>query len=144
LPIEPAFSFTSHACQGQTISKALADLQIGGFSAYVQASRVTNQEGICLTEPLRLVDLNKPLPTNLKKENLRLQAIEKNTLIKHGYEKGNYVNVPDIESEQGILIKINPNLKIISFLSKKILQIILRTIAGKMKMLILIKMHIQT
>jgi len=142
LPIEPAFSFTSHACQGQTISKALADLQIGGFSAYFQASRVTSH--ICLTDTIRLVHLNKPLPTNLKKENLRLQAIEKNTLIKHGYEKGNYVNVPDIESEQGILIKINPNLKIISFLSKKILQIILRTIAGKMKMLILIKMHIQT
>jgi len=43
LPIEPAFSFISHSCQGQTISKVLADLHIGGFSAYVQASRVTNQ-----------------------------------------------------------------------------------------------------
>jgi len=38
LPIELAFSLTSHGCQGQTINKVLADLQIGGFSTYVQAS----------------------------------------------------------------------------------------------------------
>ena len=38
LPLEPAFSLTSYGCQGQTINKVLADLQIEGFSTYVQAS----------------------------------------------------------------------------------------------------------
>ena len=84
MPIEPAFSLTSHGCQGQTIVKILADLRIGGFSAYVQASRPTSREGICLIEPITLSDLNKPLPTNLKKENLRLKALEHNTLVHYG------------------------------------------------------------
>jgi len=79
LPIEPAFSLTSHGCQGQTITKILAGLLIGGFSTYVQASQVTIREGICLTESIMLADLNRPLPNNLKKENMRLHALEKNT-----------------------------------------------------------------
>ena len=77
LPIEPAFSSTSHGCQGQTISKILADLWIRGSSTYVQASRVTKREGICSMESIIFADLNKPLPIHLKKENMRLHALEK-------------------------------------------------------------------
>jgi len=36
---------------------------------------------------------------------MRLHALENHTLINHGFEKGNYVDIPDIESEQGIIIK---------------------------------------
>ena len=79
----------------------MADLRLGGFSTYVQASRVTNREGICLIEPITLSDLNKPLPTSLKKENLRLMALEKNTLIHYGFESGKYIDIPDVENEQG-------------------------------------------
>jgi len=81
--------------------KVLADLQIGGFLTYVQASWVTKREGICLTEPITLSDLNKPLPTT-KKENLCISALERNTIIHYGFETGKYINVPDIENEQGI------------------------------------------
>jgi len=49
-----------------------------------------------------LSDLNKPLPTNLKKENIWLNALEKNTLIQYGFENGEYIDIPDIEKEQGI------------------------------------------
>ena len=119
-PIEPAFSLNSNGCQGQTISKILADLWIGGFSTYVQASRVTNREGICLTESITLRDLQKSLPINLKKENMRLHAFERNTLINYGFEEGDYVDIPDIESEQGIKIKkLNPNNEILPHLNEQ-------------------------
>ena len=102
LPIEPAFSLTSYGCQGQTINKVLADLWIGGFSTYVQASQVTKRESICLAEPITLSDPNKPLPTTLKKENLCISALERNSLICYGFENGTIINVHDIENEQGI------------------------------------------
>ena len=37
---------------------------------------------------------------------MRLQALKKNTLIKHSFKKGNHVDVPDIEHEQGIILKL--------------------------------------
>jgi len=65
-------------------------------------SQVTKREGICITETITLSDLDKPLPTTLKKENLHISALERNTLIRYGFETGKYINVPDIENKQGI------------------------------------------
>ena len=61
LPIQAAFAVTGHSAQGKTLQKVLINLKEGGFSAYVGGSRATSREGLCITEPISLQDLNKLL-----------------------------------------------------------------------------------
>jgi len=106
LPIQPAFAVTGHSAQGKSLPKIVASLHEGGFGAYVAASRAFNREGLCITHPVQLQDLRKPLGHNLYFENRRLKALEHNTYIRHGFSLGSPVNVPDPETEINIDLKI--------------------------------------
>lgn len=99
LPIQPAFAVTGHSAQGKTLPKVLVNLAEGGFAAYVAASRATSRQGLCITEPVTIQNLNKPLPHDLLEEVRRLEAIEHNTLITYGVQSGPPIPVPDAESE---------------------------------------------
>ncbi|KAF8426436.1 hypothetical protein L210DRAFT_869176, partial [Boletus edulis BED1] len=79
LPIQPAFAVTGHSAQGKTLPKVLADLSEGGFPAYVAASRARTREGLFPTRPVTLDQLNKPLPSDLRAEVRRFEALEHNT-----------------------------------------------------------------
>ena len=110
LPIQPAFAVTGHSAQGKTLPKVLVNLAEGGFAAYVAASRATTRRGLCITEPVTIQQLNKPLPHNLLQEIRRLDAIEHNTMITHGFKKGALISVPDVESES---LHLTPKMQII-------------------------------
>jgi hypothetical protein len=52
-----------------------SDLHEGGFAAYVAASRPTSREGLCLSRPVSLETLNRPLPYDL---HVELQTAKNN------------------------------------------------------------------
>ena len=93
------FAVTGHSAQGKMLPKVLVDLAEGGFAAYVAASRATTRHGLCITEPVTIQHLNKRLPHDLLQEVRRLDAIEHNTMISHGFKKGTLISVPDVESD---------------------------------------------
>ena len=99
LPIQPAFAVTGHSAQGKTLPKVLVNLAEGGFAAYVAASCAMTRHGLCITEPVTIQQLNKPLPHDLLQEIHRLEAIEHNTMITHDFKKGTLISVPDVESD---------------------------------------------
>ena len=99
VPIQPAFAVTSHLAQGKTLPKVLVNLSEGGFGTYVAASCAQTRAGLCLTEPVTLQQLNKPIPADLYAEAQRLKILEHNTYIRHGLRSGSLKAVPDPEAE---------------------------------------------
>ncbi|KAG2337335.1 hypothetical protein BDR05DRAFT_895435, partial [Suillus weaverae] len=100
LPIQPAFTVTGHSAQGKTLPSVLVNLRYRGFRAYVAASRAHTCEGLCVTHPVSLEHLRKPLPVDLIHEVRRFEAIEHNTYICCGLCTGEFVPVPDAEEER--------------------------------------------
>ena len=94
VPVQLAFAITGQSAQGKTLPCVLANLHEGGFGAYVTVSRAQNQYGLCITEPVTLQDLNKPVPHTFLFEEKRLCVLEHNTYIKYGFAEGNLVTVP--------------------------------------------------
>jgi hypothetical protein len=99
LPIQPGFAVTGHASQGKTLTHVLVDMHEGGFAAYVAASRARTRQGLCLTERVSLTQLNKRVSNDLFAESKRFEALEHNSLVNHGFLKGELMNVPDAEGE---------------------------------------------
>lgn len=99
IPIQPGFAVTGHSAQGKTLPKVSASLHEGGFGAYVAASRAKSRLGLCITHPVRLEDLNKPIPHDLYVEIQHLQKLEHNTLVQSGFITGSILPVHDPESE---------------------------------------------
>lgn len=100
LPVQPEFAVTGHSAEGKTLPDILANLYEGGISAYIAASRPTSQEGLCITRPVTLETLNRPIPYDLYIEYRHLQIMEHNTLIKYGLESGTMQEVFDPETER--------------------------------------------
>ncbi|KAG1862145.1 hypothetical protein F4604DRAFT_1929497 [Suillus subluteus] len=100
VPIQPAFAVMGHSAQGKTLPQVLINLHEGGFAAYVAASRAQTRKGLCITQPVTVDFLNKRIPSDLLAEVQHFEAIEHNTLVKHGLCQGPFVPVPDAESEQ--------------------------------------------
>ena len=99
LPIQPAFAVTGHSAKGKTLPSVLANLHEGGFAAYVAASRPTSRKGLCITRPVTLEMLYRPVPHDLYIESRRLEIIEHNTLVKYGFKDGAIQDVFDPETE---------------------------------------------
>jgi hypothetical protein len=99
LNLQPAFAITGHAAQGKTLPQVLADLHEGGFPAYVSASRARTREGLFLTGTVSLEDLNRPVNSDLRHECRRLERLEYNTKVRHGFETGPILPSLDPESE---------------------------------------------
>lgn len=100
LPIQPAFAITGHSAEGKSLPKIMCSLHEGGFAAYVAASRAFNRSGLCITHPVHLKDLNKPVPEDLFIEHRRLQCLQHNTNVTYHFSDGVLINVPDAESEK--------------------------------------------
>jgi hypothetical protein len=98
LPFQPGFAVTGQSAQGKTLPKVLVGLHEGGFGAYVGASRAHAREGLCISKPVTLQMLNKPIPHDLYTETKQFEAIEHNTLVRFGYKMGEVVPIPDPES----------------------------------------------
>jgi len=100
LPIQPAFAVTGQSAQGKTLPKVLADLTVGGFGAYVAASRPRCREDLFLTQPLTTLEqLNRKIPDALRMETKRLNALEHNTNVRYGFIQEPLVPVPDAETD---------------------------------------------
>ncbi|KAG1863880.1 hypothetical protein F4604DRAFT_1928998 [Suillus subluteus] len=111
-----------HSAQGKTLPQVLINLHEGGFAAYVAASRAQTRKGLCITQPVTVDFLNKRIPSDLSAEVQHFEAIEHNTLVKHGLCQGPFVPVPDAESEQTLTrasISVQFDTDIISSLTKK-------------------------
>lgn len=81
LPIQPAFATTGHSAQGKSLPKTMSSLHEGGFAAYIAASRAFSREGLCITHPVQLNDLNKSLPEDLFFEHQRLKCLQHNICV---------------------------------------------------------------
>jgi hypothetical protein len=106
LLIQPGFAVTGHSAQGTSLPKILDSLHEGGFGAYVAASRALNREGLCITHPVQLQDLRKPVGHDLYFENCRLKVLEHNTCIKYSFTSGIPMHVPDPKTEIDLDLKI--------------------------------------
>ena len=102
LNLQPAFAITGHAAQGKTLTQVLVNLHEGGFAAYVSASRARTREGLFLSRPVNLEDLNRPVSSDLRHECRRLERLEHNTYIRHGFKAGSIMPALDPESEIGL------------------------------------------
>ena len=102
LNLQPAFAITGHAAQGKTLPQVLVNLREGGFAAYVSASRARMREGLFLSEAVSLDDLNRPVSSDLRHECRRLERLEHNTKICHGFETGPIMPALDPESEADV------------------------------------------
>jgi hypothetical protein len=99
LPIQPVFAVTGHVSQGKTLMHVLVNMHEGGFAAYVAASHAHTCQGLCLTECVSLTQLNKCVSNDLFAESKCFEALEHNSLVNHGFLKGELMNVPDAEGE---------------------------------------------
>jgi hypothetical protein len=100
LPVQPGFAVTGQSAQGKTLPSVVANLHEGGFGAYVAASRARTQQGLCITEPVTLQQLNKPVPHSLMADAAQLDALEHNTYVHYGFSQEPLRTVPDPESER--------------------------------------------
>jgi hypothetical protein len=94
IPIQPAFAVTGHSSQGKTLPCVLVNKNEGGFAAYVAASHAHTCHGLCLTECVSVGQLNKCISNDLFAEIKRFNALEHNTLVSCGFNKGQLVSVP--------------------------------------------------
>jgi len=99
LPLQPAFAVTGHSAEGKNLPNVLVNLHEGGFASYVATSQSNSRHGLCITKPVTLEMLNKPVHYDLYIENIHLQDIEHNTLAKYGFNKGPVKQVLEPESE---------------------------------------------
>lgn len=68
----------------------LCNLSEGGFGAYVAASRARTRVGLCITEPVTIQQLNKPIPAD----------------IRLGLSSGHLKAIPDAEAEHSDKVAI--------------------------------------
>ena len=73
LPLEPAYSCTSHKCQGQTLHKVIVDLmppkgmkKIDTSFSYVPLSRVRTLKDLTILRPFDSCTILRPIPDELK------------------------------------------------------------------------------
>lgn len=99
LPIQPGFCVTGQSAQGKTMAMILGDIREGAFAAYVTVSRARRREDLFLLNPVRLEDLNIKRSVDLESELRRYAAMERNTLIRFGFEAGELLTIPDAEDQ---------------------------------------------
>ena len=94
LPLAPAFSWTAHTAQGQTLPAAIVDMQIGTgtspMSSYVAFTRVKKMEDLLIFRPFDLDLFNQGnlegpelLLKILRGENIDWEAVEQNHMPSH-------------------------------------------------------------
>lgn len=86
LPIIPAFAMTAHKAQGQTMERAIVDLQscFGTESAYVMASRVKSLNGLAILRPFDKRKIQSRQSEDSRKEAKRLEYLNLHTIMRVG------------------------------------------------------------
>jgi len=82
LPITPAFAFTAHKSQGNTLKSAILDLEscLTTEAVYVMLSRVKKSENIRILRPFRKGKINTRISQDLRMEFRRLEFLHTETL----------------------------------------------------------------
>lgn len=88
--LTPGFAFTEYKVQGATFESAVLDLRRKNkrrgeshkrfCSTYVQLSRLRTLQGVFLLEKIDLDDIDNKPHAELRAEDIRLQALEQQTL----------------------------------------------------------------
>ncbi len=97
LCVQPGFAITGHSAQGRTLRFVICNLCLGGFGAYVAASRPRDRGGLALTKEVSVNELNVPLPTELVAEDRRLSALAHNTKLRFGFGGGSLKKVKPLK-----------------------------------------------
>lgn len=81
-PIVPAFAMTAHKAQGQTMEKAIIDLEScsGTEAPYVMASRVKSLDGLLILRPFDKKKIRCNSSEDTRKEERRLKSMHDNTI----------------------------------------------------------------
>lgn len=81
-PIVPAFVMTAHKSQGQTMEKAIVDLEScrGTEAPYVMVSRVKSLEGLLVFRPFNMKKIRCNASEDMRKEEGRLKTIHDSTV----------------------------------------------------------------
>lgn len=86
VPIVPAFAMTAHKAQGQTLEKAIIDLEScsGTESPYVMVSRVKSLQGLLILRPFVIDRIRSRPSEDCRKEASRLEILRLRTIQEHG------------------------------------------------------------
>lgn len=86
VPIMPAFAMTAHKAQGQTMDRAIVDLEscVGTESPYVMLSRVRSIEGLRILRPFHIAKIQYRLSEDARREFRRLDFLRLTTIINFG------------------------------------------------------------
>lgn len=98
LPVVPAFAMTAHKAQGQTMNRAIVDLQgcHGTEAPYVMLSRVKSLEGLIILRPFEKRKIQCRQSEDSRREAKRMDFLRLQTIIVHG-------DVEEISNSQQLL-----------------------------------------
>ncbi|KIO17573.1 hypothetical protein M407DRAFT_32739 [Tulasnella calospora MUT 4182] len=83
--IVPAFAFTDHKAQGQTLDRVIVDIgkpatgSISQFNAYVALSRGRDPEKVWLLRPFEMQLFTQGVDPDLAEEDIRLERLNDET-----------------------------------------------------------------
>lgn len=75
----------------------IAYIDVGGFAAYVAASRATCCKSLYLANRVTLGDLNKHLPPDLIDEMKKIDSITWNSSVTYGFQQGSLISLPSCQ-----------------------------------------------
>jgi len=87
VPIQPAFAMTVHKSQGETMNRAIIDLNNCGSeteAAYVMASRVTSLDGLLILGDFGIQKIQKRQSQYSREEFERLRVLDLQTTLQYG------------------------------------------------------------
>lgn len=100
LPLLPAFAITAHKSPGQTLEKAMVDLDScrGSEAPYVMISRVKSLQGLLILRPFLMEKIQRRLSQDTRKEMHRLEIMRLRTIVRHGDDEERRMAREELES----------------------------------------------
>jgi hypothetical protein len=86
LPVMPAFAMTAHKAQGQTMRRAIVDLECcrGTEAPYVMLSRIKTLDGLLILRPFTITRIQCRQSEDARREFRRLELLRLRTIAKLG------------------------------------------------------------
>ena len=83
IPLDAAFAITAHKAQGQTMKRAIVDLNscVGTEAAYVMVSRCTHLDGLLVLRPFPISKITVRRSQDAREEFHRLERLRQRTVV---------------------------------------------------------------
>ncbi|KAJ3575597.1 hypothetical protein NP233_g982 [Leucocoprinus birnbaumii] len=100
LPLVPAYALTNHKSQGQTLDKAIVDLEgtHGSEPPYVMATRVRHLDDLLILRPFKINRITCHMSKAIRTEERRLRILDLKTVLDVGDEAERVAAAQALES----------------------------------------------